>query len=586
MNVDAYALKGEWADATARVMAMMDTGIAADSYLPEGPSSSIGIERYARILCENNPRADLGIMYGLAGVAICVAAQGGIVAKAPIVGGGWLTVPAVMQFLGVAPSGWRKSSALGVIEDPLERALAAAVRFRRKLAQDLMHTERQQIADANVNAIDFVPSDKQINEVFSAGACPFTLVKDPTVESLRNMAVYNGGCVGALAGEADVFRNITQYSQDAASLTFFLDLWDQSKIATSRVGAGMMQMEDAALFLAVLFQTDVFAEVTSGGMGGRGGSGADSFLSRGIFGRMWVVETDKVEGFADVAAAYADDVEHTNAGLDGHVAADGTPTALGMAAAEFEQRLYALAEQTSEYRMYKALAHAWVQAASKYGTDLQVAEIEAREREVIYLKDRAATVAYNRVQRMYNALEAALDEMDEDAKIMWGPLVARYVQHTMREALVIALADGRREITGVDITDAATRLIPWRWALTTRALSKRQHDRVADLLALASADNPRGEDRTPEGRVLAAMSRMVRDNPDGRADGFTEAEVLRKVTGMMNSRSARKGVASVVRTALQNLVADPKSGVNKAFRAVGKDTVPYFIVDEWVAAYN
>lgn len=586
MNVDAYALKGEWADATARVLAMMDTGIAADSYLPEGPSSSIGVERYARILCQYNPRADLGIMYGLAGVAICVAAQGGIVVKAPIAGGGWLTVPAIQQFIGVAPSGWRKSSALGVVEAPLERALAAGVRQRRSMSNDLMQTERQQIADANANAIDFVPADKQINDVFSEGPCQFTLVKDPTVESLRDMAVYNGGCVGALAGEADVFRNITQYSQAAASLTFFLDLWDQAKIATSRVGAGMMQMEDAALFLAVLFQTDVFAEVTSGGMGGRGGSGADSFLSRGIFGRMWVVETDKVEGFADVAASYADDVVHSNAGPDGHAASDGTPTALGLAAADFELRLHELVAQTSEYRMYKALSHSWVQAASKYGTDLQVAEIEAREREVIYLQDRKAEVAYNRVQRMYNALEEALDEMDEDAKIMWGPLVARYVQHTMREALVIALSDGRREITGADITDAATRLVPWRWALTTRALSKRQHDRVADLLAMAASDNPRGEDRTPEGRVLSAMSRMVRDNPDRRADGFTEFEVLHKVTSMMNSRSARKGVSSVVASALRNLVADPKSGVCMVHRAEGEGTATFFVVDEWVVQYN
>lgn len=586
MNVDAYALKGEWADATGRILSMMDTGIAADSYLPEGPSSSVGIEQYARILCQDNPRADLGIMYGLAAVAVCVAAQGGIVAKAPIAGGGWLTIPAIQQFIGVAPSGWRKSSALGVVEAPLERALASGVRRRRVMSHELMAAERQRIADENASAMDFLVNDKQINDVFSEGTCPHTLVKDPTVESLRNMAVYNGGCVGALAGEADVFRNITQYSQDAASLTFFLDLWDQSKIATSRVGAGMMQMEEAALFLAVLFQTDVFAEVTSGGMGGRGGSGADSFLSRGMFGRMWVVETDKVEGFAAVAASYADDVEHTNAGEDGHTNADGVPTALGLAASIFESRLHDLVTQTNEYRMRKALAHAWTVAASKYGTDLQIAEITPLEREVIYLQDRRAVTAYNRVQRMYNALEEALSEMDEDAQIMWGPLVSRYVQHTMREALVIALSDGRREITGVDITDAATRLIPWRWALTTRALSKRQHDRVADLLAIAASKNPRGVDLTPEGRVLAAMAKMVVENPDSRAEGYSEEQILRKVTGIMNSRASRKGLSTVVGSALRNLVADPTSGVCAVHRAVGKGTATFYVVDEWVSQYT
>ena len=586
MNVDAYALRGEWADATARILAMMDSGIAADSYLPEGPSSSTGVERYARALCVKNPRADLGIMYGLASVAVCIAAQGGIIIQCPKVEGGWLTVPAVQQFIGVAPSGWRKSSALGVIEPALERALEGGVRRRRQLANEMMAEEKRRLADENAAAADYLPNEKQINDVFSAGSCPNTLIKDPTVESLRNMAVYNGGCVAVLAGEADVFRNLTQYSQDSASLTFFLDLWDQGKIATSRVGAGVMEMQHAALSMGVLFQTDVFAEVTSGGMGGRGGTGADSFLLRGVFGRQLVVETDQVEGFAEVALAYADDVRHTNTGVNGHLAANGELTPLGLATYEFEQTLDRLVARTDTYRMYKALAQAWKIAAGKYGTDLQVAEIEPVERITLYLPDDGAEIAYNRLQRMYNALEEGLAEMDEDAQIMWGPLVSRYVQHVMREALVIALSAGRDQVSGTDITDAATRLLPWRWALTTRALSKRHHDRVSDILAMAALDNPRGEDRTPEGRVLAAVSRMWRDSETGRDTGWTAEEITARVTSVLPRQARRAIGARVVESALMNLANREDPPLRTVFRAYEGGSETRYILNETAVQYN
>jgi histone H3/H4 len=584
VNVDAYELRGEWAAATEQVMRMMLTGIAPDPDLPEGPSSSTGVENYARTLCQENPRADLGIMYGLASVAVCVAVQGGIIAQTPIAGGGWLTVPAVQQFIGVAPSGWRKSTALGAVSGPLDRALESGVRTRRRMVADLLAAEKQRLRDENVGAPDFLLNDKQLNEVFSGGICSDTLAKDPTVESLRNMAVHNGGCVGVLAGEADVFRNISAYSNDPGSLTFFLDLWDQSKIATARVGAGMLQMDDAALYLGVLFQTDVFAEITSGS-GGRGGAGADSFLLRGMFGRILVVQTDSVGGFEQTAAAYADHVVHDNAGPDGLTAPDGLPTALGLATADFESTLTKLVNETSQYRMYKGLAQSWASASRRHGTDLQVAEITAQPREEIFL-DALAQQAYNRCQRMYNALEGALAEMDEDANVMWGPLVARYVQHTMREALVIALSAGRRQITATDITDAATRLVPWRWALTTRALSKRQHDRVADILAMAAVENRNMDDRTPEGRVMAALSRMAKDDPQAREDGYTLEQVTYRLTSVMNSRQARRNVKMVVEQALMNLASNPLSGVKRKYVREGSATVTKFVIDENAIIYT
>lgn len=587
MNVDAYSLEGPWRDAFNRIVAMMETGIAGGhDHLPEGPSSAHGVEHYARAICEANPRANMGIAYGLASVAICVAAQGGIMAEAPIAGGGWLRIPAIQHMIGVAPSGWRKSSALKVAQDPLDRAIAAGVRHRRKLVRKAIKDAVRQAAVENKGNPDFTINEKQFLEVFNEGLCTATLVKDPTVEALRNLAVYNGGVCGALAGEADIFRNVTAYSNDSGSLTFFLDLWDQATINTARVGAGNLVMDDAALQIGVLFQTDVFAEVTSGS-GGRNGAGADSFLSRGMFGRIWVVEANESGGFDAIAATYGDDVEHDLGGPDGYASGTGEITPLGLAMASYELTLHKLVEETDEYRAHKAWEHAWKVASTKLGADLQVPEIEALPREALRLS-KDAQRSYNRLQRLYNALEAALAEMDEDAQVMWGPLVARYVQHTMREALVVTLSQDSRDITGTTIEDAATRLIPWRWALTTKALGRRTAERVEDILAAASMDNPRGEDRTPEGQVLKVMNIMAKQDPQGRTLGWGRAEIARRVVSAL-PRQARKNVSSRVHKALIELSKTPnETGVKKVIAGknpVGGQPIEKFMIEEWAIQF-
>lgn len=587
MNVDAYSLEGPWRDAFNRIVAMMETGIAGGhDHLPEGPSSAHGVEHYARAICEANPRANLGIAYGLASVAICVAAQGGIIAEAPIAGGGWLRIPAIQHMLGVAPSGWRKSSALKVAQDPLDRAIAAGIRHRGRLVRKAIREAKKQVTLENRGNPDFTINDKQFLEIFNEGLCTQTLVKDPTVEALRNLAVFNGGICAALAGEADIFRNVTAYSNDSGSLTFFLDLWDQATINTARVGAGSLVMDDAALQIGVLFQTDVFAEVTSGS-GGRNGAGADSFLSRGMFGRIWVVEAGETGGFDEIAASYGDDVEHDLGGLDGYSSSAGEMTPLGLAMADYELTLHKLMEETNEYRAHKAWDHAWKVASAKLGADLQVPEIEAQPREALRLS-RDAQRSYNRLQRLYNALEAALAEMDEDAQVMWGPLVARYVQHTMREALVVTLSSGSREITSTTIEDCAVRLIPWRWALTTKALGRRTAERVEDILAAASMDNPRGEDRTPEGQVLKVLQIMAKNDPQGRTLGWGRSEIAKRVTSAL-PRQARKNVSARVHKALLELSANAtETGVRKIVTGknpVGGQPIEKFVIEEWAIQY-
>src|SRR6478735_1449530 len=226
-----FGLDPTWRAAVSKIIKMLETGVVSSAPLPVGPASSIGIERYARAVVDSSPQSDLGIMYGLCSVATCVAAQGAYVLKVPKRGGGWLIAPAIQHFMGIAPSGWRKSTALDVARNPLKAALAAGEDLRR---QELPRLRDWAVRDTEPQLPVGVPIDaKQFAKVYNAGLCPYTLVKDPTVEATRDLLVSNGGVGAVLAGEADVFRNISAYAPDGAgSLTFILDGWMQDDIAT------------------------------------------------------------------------------------------------------------------------------------------------------------------------------------------------------------------------------------------------------------------------------------------------------------------------------------------------------------------
>lgn len=585
MNVEIFKLEGPWLEAFRNIRTMMETGEVDPRWaeLEKGPTSEVGVEKFSRQVIESNPRMDLGIIHGLASVATCVAAQGGIVIDCPIANGGWLKVPAIQHMIGVAPSGWRKSTAISIVQKPLDQALKDGEKARRTELQRLLRDAREEWERGVMALPDAAPrDDAQFSQVFLGGLCPVTVIKDPTTEALRNIAVQNGGTTAVLSGEADVFRNIRAYAPDGGSLTMFLDLWDQGTISTARVGGGVMSMQEAALLMGVLFQTDVFSEVTSG-TDGRGGIGADSFLSRGIFGRMWVVEVASTGGFASLADQYADDTVHHYDGEDGDVIGPGEMTPLGWARADFQQTLEGLVAQTNDYRMRKALNQAWRELSGKRGVDVQVPEIEPIPRQSLRL-DAAAQREYNRVQRLYLALEQSLEEMDDDATMMWGPLCSRLVQHVMREALVVTLSSGSRQVTAETIRDCATRVVPWRWAMTTQALGRRAVERAEDILSRAAINNSKGTDLTPRGRVKDAMARMWKDaSDDEKAQGWTKTEIVAKVTGMLD-RSNRKNVASLVGNALEELSSDAATGINQVRSGttrVGGQPIWRYTIAEW-----
>jgi hypothetical protein len=529
----------------------------------------MGIERYSREICAANPQSDLGIMYGLTSVATCVAAQGGFVLLAPVVGGGYLEVPAIQHFIGIAPSGWRKSTALNVARGPLRRALAKGDYDRRmRIPKERTFAEQQADAQAAVGGKD-IPR-QQFVETYNGGYCSTTLVKDPTVEGLRNMLVHNGGVAAVMAGEADVFRNLRQYSTEGASLTFFLDGWSQEDVQTVRAGQGLLAMDEAALLMAVLFQSDVFADVTSGSARSGAGVGADSFAERGMFGRFWVVEAQGTDGWAEIAREYPDDaVWDQHEGKRGMQNRWGEVTSLGRAADEWADALQSLVDDTNDYRMFKALHHSWLTAFGKYGNDFKVPEIDQLERTVIRL-DKSGLVAYARLQRMYNAIMDAVSDMEKDMQAMWEPLATRITQHVLREALTVSLGAGRRYVSGEIIEDCAIRILPWRLALSTKALMRRQTERVDDVIAASMMENSRQTDLSPDSKVLQVLQKMSDEQPKERSKGWMRSEITRRAASTVSSK-ARSGVGARLGRHLDAMAQTSGSGVVRV--AIGSDAV-------------
>jgi len=611
-GLSGFDLPPGYTKAAVAIITAIATGFdTGERLLPVGWGSDLGLERWARRYCEADPRADLGVMYGLAAVATMTCAQGGLMLRAPKAEGGWLEVPAIMHFMAEADSGWRKSTALAAVKRPMDRALALGVARRRDIAADAAKATMAAAQAASggtgsgandsggggvVGDADYLKElRKQVNEVFGAGVCPLTYIKDPTVEALRNLAVDNGGCAAVLSGEADVFRNLTAYGGDAGALTFFLDLWDQDSIETARVSGGVKFMRNVALNLAVLFQTEVFAEVTGGGRGVRG---SDSFVSRGVFGRAWVVEAFTSGGHEATAAAYSDKADVTWSGLDGLGAGDGVGalTPLGEAQVDLEAAWGALVADTDVYRAVKGRLRAWESGAMAKGADWLVprsavlADLPTAwggggqggddvPRGDVAL-DVAGRLEYRRVQRLQAALEAAIGTAEDDIRMMWSPLISRVVQHVLRDALATELAAGGRVVRGAAVADAAVRLLPWRWGMMASALVKRADEIAGEALAASAAGNPKGESRDTDDIVRKVLIRMAREEPARRAHGFGREEIIRKALSTVNPKTARRGMSPLLRKALEAMAARPGSGVTAvpgAKDATGKPSALYVV---------
>lgn len=563
-DVDDYDLPPAYRAAALTIADLVDGGEALllSKELPEGPGSKYGMENYAREYCKARPSADLAIIYAILGVTTCVAAQGGFVLQVPLVDGGILTVPTIMMVMGIAPSGWGKSTALDVGMAPLLVALSAGKRDRRDLTIALKEQAiRDFEADPANQANNLAANEEQFRFVYDAGLCPKTLTQDATQEAIRDQAVLNGGHVAAIAGEPDILRNVGAYSKSGeGSLTLILNLWDQREIDTTRVSNADLFIKEASLAMCILFQTGVFAEVTSGNAHGMG-SGADSYVKRGVFGRSWVVETDKIGDHVEIAKSYSDDndfevdpCDPTGFGLD---------TPLATAATDFTENLRSAQEDSNIYRMAKAIHRSWDLATRKYGSELQVPEPPDGERTIITLDDDARK-AYRRVQRLMQFVQAHVTHSDdEEARELWAPTASRIVQHVLREALVMSLAAGRREVTAEFIEDAACRILPWRWCHSANALTLRSLERAENIMVDAVLNhNPQQKDITANSMIRDIILNLAKTDSTLASTGLPLSKLREKVKSKLKP-AQRTSINQLLKNVLEELTADPTSGIRK-----------------------
>ena len=586
-----FDLIGPWADAAQRIAVTMIDGVdPRDLELPIGPFSELGVERYAREYCAAAGNAHLGVVYAVAAVGVCTATQGAWTTLCPLHSGGWLEVPTIQYAMAVADSGVGKSTILDAARKPVARALAAGVRWRT----DRMAEYRSQAERA---ARERLPEDigvgarlesKQFAAVYTAGICPTTMVKDPTMEVLGQILVTNGGHGTVASAEAEIFRAMTAYNSDGGSLSLLLDQWSQESISTFRVTRGATEMDDVSLNLVVLFQSDVFADVT-GGVNGRAGGG-DSFIQRGVFGRAHVIRAPHLGGYEQLAAHYADDADEEFVG-DGMTRPSGEKTALGWALHDYEEGLQALVEESNVYRSSKAMHRAWRLGLIEHGADHQVGEPALPVRHEMKLDARGRR-AYRAVQRMRLYIESCLadDRVDPDVRAVFQPLAARLTQHVMREAAMISLGAGYRVVSADAILEAATRLVPWRVALTADALLTRQAEVTTTLMAQAALSNPTNIDTSPKGIVARHLAELAaRGTARQRGDGFTRGAIRDRVKQpLARQRGSGVGIAEIVQSALDQLVIEGKgitldtTGVD----ASGKPVHRYHITNEAIATYS
>jgi hypothetical protein len=152
---------------------------------------------------------------------------------------------------------------------------------------------------------------------------------------------------------------------------------------------------------------------------------------------------------------------------------------------------------------------------------------------------------------------------DEEAKDLWAPTAARIVQHVLREALVMSLAAGRREVTAEFIEDAATRILPWRWCLSANALSLRSLERAENVMVDAVLNhNPTQRDITAVAMIQDILLNLGKQDSTLAAHGLPLSKLRDKVKSKLKP-SQRNSINQLLKNSLEELTADPTSGIQK-----------------------
>lgn len=510
------------------------------------------LDRYTRLYCEAFDIHPM-LVWPLLAVGVSAACQGAFRTVLPVVGGR-LVVSDVVQYTGVAGSGYGKSTFLDPHKERVGGCLDSGAAWRA-LEVPKRLAAAQDLASALMGkTLDEIQRDPAWGQIYGHGRAVATMTESGTSEGLRDGLLAGGGSLTVMTAEPDFYRELGAYAKDGGSIRVMLDGWDHASTTVSRAQGVTKYLRGQAMPYGILVQPTSFDEYTAR-RASPGGTGPvfDPFVERGVFGRSWLARFEEqpptvwVDGGPDF---WLPGEEHTGSGLT---------ASLDAALLEYTAVLDAVVGRSNEYRLRNGLEQGWrTVTAGGAGADVPRPPAAAEAAQVLHLENSGeAREAYRQVQLVRLRLVETLKMLaleDPGSEQLFAPMVKRLTQHVVRFAMMLVLAwdPGAVAVPAWAIRDAGQRLLPWFltwWFTEMRSRAKRQ--RQEDVEA-STMSNKTSSALTMEGRVMDVLDKVIRKTKQVE---HSESVVIRAVLETF-TQPKRKELRPVVRSALLDLVSE------------------------------
>lgn len=539
---------GDWAGAVERITNLIKTGEdPLGGELPEGYGSQRLLEAFAReIAAEHDTDLGLTLPETLAGYS--AAMQGGFLTpiltrwKPPK----YLPVPVVVQFIGIAAAGQKKSTLLAEVAAPLKAALdGIGAEHRSELV------DKWRDAAIKANGDDGVATNTNQPDwlrVYAGGLCVSSTTDQGTPEGLRKRMAAYGGHRAILTAEPDVLRDVSAYAKGSGggSLRNFLSGWDQEAIEADRV-SGDVHVIEPSLPCVIMVQPESFVKYTMGGA-----DGTDDFVDRGVFSRMllWAAKPQLAgDGFAG-------DLEEWDpeAWAEDGLAHGGMVDVLRD---KLSDSMVEVVRRTNPYRVSKGVLHAYLEKPP----DWPMPKPPLHKRVQLGLDGAEGHKAAARVQRMRSMIMESIEAMSAerpDYGAVLYPFAQRFTSHVMRLAAVQSVAEAPGDCQVVDtdhIEDVATRVMPWLWAGWWRLMADRLESNAATLVEANATKNYKGTVLTGAVRLADAFVKLEKKHGISAMGGFPRSEVI-KMAKLAFAKQERTKVHGQLESQFMELLAD------------------------------
>lgn len=480
-----------WTEAHKRLTHMINHGDPHEGVLAE---TLVGhpLEDWARAVSAAT-NTELSLVLPMALVVPSACAQGGVRLEFPLPGGAVLRNPITLQHVGLAGSGVGKTTVLDHASEIVKDAMHASVAVMADWVRDRIADGDAQIAAPPMGQPLTWTAD-QWRKCYAMGVAGTTIIGSATQEALRNGLSKNGSHQVVMTAEADLLEEVGRYNKDGGSVSIMLHGWDGADIIVQRAKSDHdIAAPRASLPMVVLMQPAAFETAAASPM----------FMDRGVLHRWMITSGDVIEP-----------VDPNVKWSLGKVLspAEKMATPLWTSRGRLTEAMITLAQGTAEYRASMAAHANWTRGGfNLVGVDEPVLVPGWS----LTPHDAAAVDAYSEVQHIREMLmRAARVSEDPDAtESTFFPLAARYTSLVLRiaAAYTLAVEPTATTLRSEEITDAATRLVPWLWGHWRTAVNAR--DAAAGHAAVEATVkvNPKGKDMTVKGATLRSLGLIYKD---------------------------------------------------------------------------